>query len=182
MAKRKGKNRRRGPAPRVNTTGQNRRPEAPSASSVATSGTVPQMRDATPSPARSQAQKRAEHALGCITAIGNGDYGNYASYVKALPARIIMNGLGQALAMERAGSEKDPGHKLLYQHMDSWLRKGWEHSPYKGQPDILNAIVLGSEADYIRAQGEAMAYLEWLKKFAAAFLKEREGDNAASAS
>ncbi|GIX15056.1 MAG: hypothetical protein KatS3mg118_3015 [Paracoccaceae bacterium] len=168
-------------APRGAQAGQ---PAAQAAAAPAgpTPDAAPATGGASPSLRRSQAQKRAEHALGQIAATSAGGYGNYASYVKALPARIIMNGLGQALAMERAGSEKDPGHKLLYRHMDAWLRTGWEHSPYKGQPDILKAIVSGSEADYIRAQGEAMAYLEWLKKFAAAFLKEQEGDDAASAS
>jgi CRISPR-associated protein Cmr5 len=127
---------------------------------------------------RSQAQKRAEHALNKVKELadGNADYGNYASYVKALPARIIMNGLGQALAMEKAASSKDKGHEQLFGHMQDWLLDGWEHSPYRGRPDLLQALVCGSEANYIRAQGEAMAYLQWLKKFSAAFLKDADND------
>ncbi len=165
--------------------GQSAQPRQQPARSAGTppapSGNGDAPNDAPATPSRSQAQKRAEHALGRIEAIREDDYGNYASYVKALPARIIMNGLGQALAMERASGKKDKGHELLYQHMDSWLRTGWEHSPYQQNADILAAIVTGSEADYIRTQGEAMAYLEWLKKFAAAFLKDQEGENATAA-
>ena len=124
-------------------------------------------------PRQSQAQKRARHALASIKALVNGDYGNYVSYVNALPARIIMNGLGQALAMEKASAGKDKGHEHLFNHMQGWLLSGWEHSPYAGN-DLFAAITGGSEQDYIRAQAEAMAYLEWLKKFAAAFLKTPE--------
>ena len=89
-----------------------------------------------------------------------------------------MSGLGQALAMEKAGAAKDGdvklGHLALYKHMDEWLIKGWENSVYEGRGDVLGAICNGCEADYIRAQTEAMDYLEWLKKFAVAFLDKKD--------
>jgi len=131
-------------------------------------------------PRRSQAQKRAADALAKVTVLRDGnDYGNYRSYVKALPARVIMNGLGQALAMEKAGASKDVGHEMLFNHVQDWLLNGWEHTPYRGQSNILAAIVNGSEADYIRAQGEAMAHVEWLKKFAVAYLKDKDDQTKA---
>ena len=126
-------------------------------------------------PRRSQAQKRAADALAKVTVLRDGnDYGNYRSYVKALPARIIMNGLGQALAMEKAGASKDAGHEKLFEHVQDWLLTGWENSPYRGQEDLIAAITEGEESDYIRAQGEAMAYVEWLKKFAVAYLEDKD--------
>ena len=134
---------------------------------------------------RSLAQKRAAHALDCVKKLAeDNDYGNYVSYVKSLPAAILMSGLGQALAMEKAGGSKDEGHKLLYRHMNAWLcneaidgveASGWTNSPYANRSDVLEAIVSQDEADYIRAQAEALEYLEWLKKFAVALLKEKEG-------
>ena len=132
---------------------------------------------------RSLAQKRAAHALACVQALeGRNDYGNYVSYVKSLPAAILMNGLGQALAMEKAGGSRDDGHKLLYRHMNSWLcneawegvSPGWENGPYADKSDVLEAIFSQDEADYIRAQAEALEYLEWLKKFTVALLREPE--------
>ncbi len=126
---------------------------------------------ASPSAGQSPAQKRASHALGRIHALVNQNYGNYPAYVKSLPAKIIMNGLGQALAVEKGQGKDLVGHELLFGHMQDWLLHGWESSPYKGQEDILIALCNGSEEDYIRAQGEAMAYIEWLKKFAVAYLK-----------
>ena len=135
---------------------------------------------------QSLAQKRACDALEKIKAIEELPYGNYAAYVKALPANIILSGLGQALAMEKEGSRKgapsvSAGHKLLYCHLDDWLRRGWSSGPYYGldREDILEAIVKGSEDDYIRAQSEAMAYLDWLKKFAGALLKSPDAATGA---
>ena len=134
---------------------------------------------------RSLAQKRAAHALACVKKLAkDNDYGNYVSYVKSLPAAILMSGLGQALAMEKAGGSKDHGHKWLYRHMNGWLcnepidgvnAPGWENGPYTDKSDVLEAIVSHDEAAYIRAQAEALEYLEWLKKFAVAQLRENEG-------
>lgn len=133
------------------------------------------------SPMQNLAQKRAKDALKKIEDLvdaGEHSYGNYVSFIKALPATIIMSGLGQALAMENAGSAKTgdvkKGHENLFHHMDDWLRVGWPSSPYGAHNNILNAIVENSETDYIRAQAEALEYLEWLKKFAVAFLVEKD--------
>ncbi len=145
---------------------------------------------------RNLAQRRAAHALKQIQAMlgeqaqlqksAKEIYGRYKSYVNGLPANIIRSGLGQALAMERAG-KKLKGHEKLFEHLLAWLGNGWEHSPYKemvngqrndaGAKALFAAITSKSEADYIRAQAEVMEYLEWLKKFANAFLEDvKEGE------
>lgn len=132
---------------------------------------------------QSLSQLRAEDALKKIKAIADKKLSwesNYLSYVKALPATIIMSGLGQALAMVKAGANKKgdvkKGNAKLYEHMSAWLCSKWPaENNQSAPPDILEAIVSGSEDDYIRAQAEAMEYLEWLKKFAVAFLVEKEG-------
>lgn len=119
------------------------------------------------------AQRRAKHALECINSLGGASYGNYRSYVSGLPANILMSGLGQAAATMRAGSQ--PGHKQLYDHLSGWLCGGDEESPYQ-DGDLLKNITTHDEDHYLHAQAEAMAYLEWLKKFATAFLeKGKEG-------
>ncbi len=136
-------------------------------------------------PVRPLARRRAKDALKKIKTMvpepgEQAQYGNYVSYVKALPATIIMSGLGQALAMEKAGANKSgdvkAGHERLYRHLNNWLCNaggtGWTSSPYSG--DVLEAITDGNDADYIRAQAEALEYLEWLKKFAMAFLEEKQ--------
>lgn len=116
------------------------------------------------------AQRRAKHALNSVNElIAQGNYGNYKSYVSGLPANILMSGLGQAVATLKAAGK--PAHLNLYEHVSSWLCGGDDDSPYP-QGDLLKHITGHSEDRYLHAQGEAMAYLEWLKKFAVAFLKD----------
>ena len=126
------------------------------------------------------ALQRGKHALAAINGLPGtkkADVGNYLAYVKGLPANILRSGLGQAMAMEKAGAAKtgedSKGHKFLFGHMEQWLKTDWQNSPYRGhQGDILHAMVNNDQAKYVRAQAEALAYLEWLKKFAVAFLDE----------
>lgn len=118
-------------------------------------------------------QRRARHALAAIREMENKDCGHYVSYVNALPAAILQNGLGQALAALNAGDEE--GRKFLYQQISAWLCNTREDAPYPAESDVLEAITQQDEDAYLIAQAEALAYLEWLKKFANAFLKRPEG-------
>jgi CRISPR-associated protein Cmr5 len=81
-----------------------------------------------PTDTRNLEQRRAAYALkqlqGVVSRPGDGkDKRLYRSYVEGFPATILMNGLGQALAMLLAkGKQKanDP-HMWLYEHLQSWL-------------------------------------------------------------
>ena len=121
-------------------------------------------------------QMRAHDAWQRIEGMKDKDYGNYASYVKALPATILTLGLGQALAMEKAGASKAGsvgfGHLTLYQQMHDWLCTKWLISPYRDEKDILYAVTCSDQTAYIRAQVEALSYLGWLKRFAVAELDD----------
>ncbi|MGJ3241628.1 MAG: type III-B CRISPR module-associated protein Cmr5 [Opitutales bacterium] len=122
-------------------------------------------------------QRRAAHALNEIKQLQSGNhYGNFTSYVDALPAAILTNGLGQAMATELAGKDKE-GHRKLYEVIQSWLCGGDDTSPYKQGDNLIEAITNSSETDYLRAQPEALAYLVWLKKFARAFLEPGGGQD-----
>lgn len=127
-------------------------------------------------------QQRAENALSQVQEVVKltpEDRGHYRSYVQALPADIVMQGLGQALATQRAGYERDPGHKLLYEHVSQWLCREDFMAPYppssQTEGDILAAITKGDRIQYQKAHAEAMEYLAWLKKFAMAYLEKPEG-------
>jgi CRISPR-associated protein Cmr5 len=124
-------------------------------------------------------QKRAKHALDQIKALDAGKSSNYASYVKALPAAILTNGLGQALATERAANDK--AHHKLAEHVAEWLLHEDAYTKYVKAADgetptydktqqLLCRIVAGNQDAYVWAQAEAIAYVTWLKKFAGAFL------------
>jgi CRISPR-associated protein Cmr5 len=134
-------------------------------------------------------QLRAAHALARIEELGEKNAkiaGKYVGYVKALPAAILSNGLGQALATELAA--RDAAHDRLADHVARWLLEA-PGSPYRPAPsdghakELLGRIVTGNQRDYVWAQAEAIAYVGWLKKFAVAFLskdspsrQEAEGD------
>lgn len=139
---------------------------------------------------RSLSQRRAKDALDKINNLKTMDYGNYLSYINALPAAILMNGLGQAMATELASAERDSNgqinandpHLLLYGHLNKWLCGTDEDAPYRNHTaGLMDAIVSHDEDYYLRAQAEAIAYLEWLKKFANAFLDKTSGRANASA-
>lgn len=124
-------------------------------------------------------QRRAKHALKCVKKIKSELESPqqllYMSYAKALPATILQNGLGQAMATLLAaakGKENDPHHRL-YQDVQSWLCGGDKESPFPNKVDLLEAITSNDQQHYLKAQAEAQAYLIWLKKFAAAFLNEK---------
>ncbi len=126
-------------------------------------------------------QRRAKHALKCVKKIKSElkspQQSLYMSYAKALPATILQNGLGQAMATLRAkgGDENDP-HRRLYEDVQSWLCGSGEDAIFSNKIgnkwDLLESITNNEQQHYLKAQAEAQAYLVWLKKFAAAFLNE----------
>ena len=125
-------------------------------------------------------QRRAAHALAQVQSIANREYGHYVSYVSRLPATIVMNGLGQALTMllAAAGRKEDPTndpHRWLYDHVASWLSGHVPELQGDSTDHVIRALMEHDQAVYVRAQGEAMAYLQWLKQFARAYLREAEG-------
>ncbi len=149
-------------------------------------------------------QQRAAFALSRVDNLrksGVSQYGNYVSFVKALPPTILQIGLGQALATELAAgagadSQNDndkpnptkQGHYHLCRDLCAWLGRDSEDAPYTSvatrgvdltdPKGLLETMMNNHEVLYIRAQTEALAYLAWLKKFAVAYLvAEVPGNN-----
>lgn len=133
----------------------------------------------------SLAQQRAKSALAAICDLeqhGPQYYGNYLAYVKALPANVRSLGLGQALAFALAKAEGnlEKPYGLLYRHIAAWLctRPIYTDALPKPIPqNFMEKLTHGTQDQYLHAQIETMAYLEWLKKFAVAkLLKGNEAD------
>ncbi|WP_152947873.1 type III-B CRISPR module-associated protein Cmr5 [Desulfofundulus thermobenzoicus] len=130
---------------------------------------------------RTLEQIRAADALGKIRAVQETFAGDeekadkFASYVESLPATILTNGLGQAAATllaQAKGVQSDPHYKI-YRFLEEWLCRDAPEAPYRLAKDLMEAIVSNDRQAYLHAQAEALAWLEWLKKFAVAFLKKK---------
>lgn len=121
---------------------------------------------------RTLEQLRAANALDRVNTLAAEDDGfkkSYRAYVERLGPGVVMNGLGQALATERAAAggtqdAKTRAHAALYESVKAWLCRA-DGGVYPGADDLLQAIVSHEEPDYLRAQAEALAWLEWHKKF-----------------
>lgn len=107
----------------------------------------------------------------------------YRAYADRLGPSIVMNGLGQALATERAAAGPRPtktdeqqAHRELYVGLQNWLCRQ-DGGVYPSSSDILQALVENDESHYVQAQAEALAWLEWHKKCCrAAFPKGGEDE------
>lgn len=119
---------------------------------------------------RSIEQERAACAWKAIEGLKEEDESmkkKYRSLVKRVAPLILINGLGQTMAFLKARREKDGGaFQLLFSHISSAVK---ERVPF-GEEDLLSAIVKGSPTFLKRATREALAYLQWLSKFAEAEL------------
>lgn len=129
-------------------------------------------------PGRTTEQRRAANAMDTVPRSEDEALRKrYRAYADRLGPAILMNGLGQALATERAaagtkqGKPEGRAHDLLYNNVQAWLcRPGGVYEP----GDLLSAIIKGSQELYLRAQVEALAWLVWHKKFCRAYLPAPE--------
>ena len=78
---------------------------------------------------------------------------------------ILMNGFGQTLAfMVAKGDEK---YNLVFNLMKAWLVENKNLVPVGHPRDFLKNISRLSQEKYMDAQKEALAFLEWVKRYAA---------------
>lgn len=90
----------------------------------------------------------------------------FKSQAESFPAMIRMNGLGPAAAFYLA---KGSAHKKLYDLLSDWL--GQPQQAYAGQT-LMDGITQGDSQQYRLAQAEALLLLDWVKRFAKAFVQE----------
>lgn len=137
-------------------------------------------------------QERAADALDKVIKLESANQQDfnekYVSYVESLPATILMNGFGQALATLQAaarsntrddsGGQRRGPHQVLFEHISGWLCRDSAAAPYRGESHLMAAITGNDRSVYLRAQAETLAWLVWLKKFAVAYLKKSGGDES----
>lgn len=113
-------------------------------------------------------QRRAAHAWETVRKAKNqeGEHRGQApkkfgGQAKKLPVRIIASGLGQALAFLKA-KRYAPG---LVAALSDWI--ACRIPPRKGESDDLLDRIIAGDSDFLRrATDEALAYLQWLTRFA----------------
>jgi len=122
-----------------------------------------------PSALRTLEQERAKYAWDCVQEAKEKSFaGDYRSIALKAPSLILTNGLGQTLAFLKAKGKGEPGneHEVLYQHLEGWLQK---QLGING--NLLDWLVnTATSQQYRLATMEALALLQWLKRFAEAEL------------
>ncbi len=104
---------------------------------------------------------------------------DFKSFAAGLPSMILQNGFGQALAFLAAKGSKEQAGQIKFKTEDkhyaaleiilAWLvdRKLLAAADEKEQ---IMQISKMEQTDYLRAQRETLAMLEWLKRYANAAL------------
>ncbi len=125
-----------------------------------------------PSRQRSLEQQRAAAAWQCVqSAKGKSWSRDYSQLAKSLPAMVQVNGLGQALAFLRSKRKEGSNeHARLAADVSRWVSQQLLGS---ARDDLIPWIIgQASSAEYRRATAEALAFLNWLRRFAEAELGE----------
>lgn len=96
----------------------------------------------------------------------------YRQELQQLPSRLLSCGLGQTLAFAVA---KEGVPKMAGDDLAAFLAR----EPQKNAQGLLDEIInSGSAADYRRLSREALAYAEWLKRYAAALIPKPDKKKA----
>jgi len=135
-------------------------------------------------------QKRADFALACVA-----DYlmnkkeesvrKSFKSLTSGVPAMILQNGLGLTMAFIRSKDSKsdeksDDKYKKVYEAIKDWLTTKSEitcafFSPDPGKDvDFFRRLNQLEQNEYQVVQNEALSIVEWIKRYAAAFVGEKD--------
>lgn len=108
-------------------------------------------------------QRRARHAWKAVQKAKPGPAApKFRDESKRLPVRIMTSGLGASIAFLNA-KKSDGG---VVDALADWLLR--EMKSPATREDLVGAIVEGSSDDLRHHTGEALAYLQWLTRFAEA--------------
>ncbi|MBN1928140.1 MAG: type III-B CRISPR module-associated protein Cmr5 [Chlorobiaceae bacterium] len=114
---------------------------------------------------------------------GEGSDVNYKSIVDKLPARILNNGLGVAVAFHFSKSKNKKGEETVYGYVCNQLRQWlFDQGHVQGSATIskfAREVVTLSPADSRAATNEALAFLTWLRRFTDG-LSSQSNDNSSS--
>lgn len=87
----------------------------------------------------------------------------YRSLVRSLPATILNNGYGLAMAYLYSKSKEQREARILYSHIEFWLK---EQNMLPNDENLMGNIAKSDKDTYRMLESETFALLEWLKRFA----------------
>jgi CRISPR-associated protein Cmr5 len=120
---------------------------------------------------RTLGQKRAEYALEKVLAIPEDKKKDFKSFSAGAPSMILQNGFGQALAFWLSKAKEGDKHRVLFNMVKEWLVDNkLVKSQNNSDPDFIKALSAMEQLDYLTAQKETLALLEWVKRYANADL------------
>lgn len=127
---------------------------------------------------RTMEQERAAQAWKCIQEVAHKSSElkkKYGSLARKAPMLVLTNGLGQTLAFLRSKrkNHEEDAYNVLLSHLSRWVlhRLG---VPESLRGDLLEWVLRqdSNSTTYRHATLEALAFLNWLKRFAEAELPE----------
>jgi CRISPR-associated protein Cmr5 len=120
-------------------------------------------------------QERAKAAWDCVQQVKREKVAaEYRSLARSAPADIQANGLGQTLAFWRAKGyengrpKQESAHRALLEHVSRWLASQLKWSD--GGDALAWITQRATTPQYRVATVEAIAFLNWVKRFAEAEL------------
>lgn len=117
---------------------------------------------------RTLGQQRAQFCLKKLEDLPDNIRDDFKPFTAGLPAMILQNGFGQTLAFLQAkGKDK---HKQGFSIISSWLVERKIISNAQQDVEILEQLSTMDQKQYLYAQKETLAMLEWLKRYANAEL------------
>ncbi|MFQ3620260.1 MAG: type III-B CRISPR module-associated protein Cmr5 [Spirochaetales bacterium] len=139
---------------------------------------------------KSLSQKRADFTLekvkSYLNTISQKDSKEFKSFVAGIPAMILQNGLGLTLAflLSKQETGKKTKHKEAFDEIKEWLTLKSDltrpifnsNTSLKNytEADFLKFLNNLDQKDYRIVQQEVLSLLEWIKRYAAAFVLEEE--------
>ncbi|MCD6276616.1 type III-B CRISPR module-associated protein Cmr5 [candidate division WOR-3 bacterium] len=123
-----------------------------------------------------------QFAFNHVSGIKTEDYaGKYKSYVKSLPAMIINNGLGNALAFELskssgasdASGEKKAHHQILC-HIQEFVNEYLDNT-VNDKEKLIEKIMSLDTHTYMFWTEQILLYLNWLRRFVEGLIAKEEG-------
>ncbi len=123
---------------------------------------------------RTLGQRRAAYCLERLEGLQDDIREEFKKLTAGLPAMILQNGFGQTLAFLLA--KNDDKHLAAFDIIAGWLRQrdlvggARGHDTAAGRLAVVQGISGMEQDQYLHAQRESLAMLEWLKRYANADL------------